>query len=53
VEYHYGWINFTVLAEQECRYSVSLTNSLFIMLGESKFYTLEVEDGAVTFLYRS
>lgn len=53
VNYHYGWINFTVLAEKECRYQVALTNSLYRIIGQNRYYHLALEDGSVAVLFRS
>ena len=53
VHYNYGWINFTVLAEKECKYKVSLTNSLFLMVGSNTFYRLNNTNGNTTVLFRN
>ena len=53
VDYTYNWINFTVIAEDECKYRITLTNSMYDTVAQNKFYHLVPANKTVKVLYRS
>ena len=49
------WVNFTVLAESQCQYDISITDSKYRLVSSDRFYQLQVDRDSrkVTVLFRS